>query len=341
VPGANPAERGTVLKRANNGFNVPGGTTVAGGPQVPAGLFPANWITTNPQFSSANFWTNGGKSNYHSLQVQGTLRPLNGISVQGTYVWSRSLEVPLSGASLVSGLNSVVTYTNPAERDKDYALSTGHVTHDFRSYGTFQLPFGPGKLLLRNSSGWVARAVEGWDTSFILNLSSGQPISIGAGNMLYGLGVPDVVAPLSLRNGGTVWDGAFGNYFGTGTFTKVSDPQCAGLATELRPYCTLQAVTDAKTGQILLQNPQPGNRGTLGRQTLELPGQWSFDAAMSKFVRIGESKTVQVRLDATNVFNHPVPSNPVLDINATNQFGLIQNKNDSRRQFKGTLRLNF
>src|SRR5207248_272005 len=37
-----PGERGTVLTRANKGFNVPGGTSVAGGPVVPAGLFPAN-----------------------------------------------------------------------------------------------------------------------------------------------------------------------------------------------------------------------------------------------------------------------------------------------------------
>src|SRR6185295_12374426 len=35
-----PGERGNVLRRANKGFNVPGGTTIAGGMVVPAGLFP-------------------------------------------------------------------------------------------------------------------------------------------------------------------------------------------------------------------------------------------------------------------------------------------------------------
>ena len=48
-------ERGTVMKGANLGFNVPGGTTIAGGPVVPAGQFPANWIVANPQFSQANY----------------------------------------------------------------------------------------------------------------------------------------------------------------------------------------------------------------------------------------------------------------------------------------------
>src|SRR5207248_10094396 len=84
-------ERGTVLKRANLGFNVPGGTTIAGGPVVPAGLFPANWITANPQFGTgtglgagANYWSNTGSSKYNSVQLQGTLRPTHGMTLQAT-----------------------------------------------------------------------------------------------------------------------------------------------------------------------------------------------------------------------------------------------------------------
>src|SRR5207248_5481809 len=89
-------ERGTVLKRANLGFNVPGGTTIAGGPVVPAGLFPANWITANPQFSTASLYSDSGSSNYHSLQVQGTFRALQGITYQGTYLYSKSLGISAS-----------------------------------------------------------------------------------------------------------------------------------------------------------------------------------------------------------------------------------------------------
>lgn len=317
---------------------------------IPAGLFPENWISVNPQFNSANYWTNSGKSNYHSMQVQGTLRPTHGLSVQGTYIWSRSLETPLVGAALGSGLNTVPSFTNPTERNRDYALSPNHVTHDFRSYGTFELPIGPGKLLAGNSSGVLARVIEGWQTSFIVNLSTGQPASItasylnGATNSptgLYGNSVPDVVGPFSSKGFGKVnWDGNFGTFFGS-DFGRVSDPQCATVATELRPYCTIQAITDAKTGQILLQNPKPGTRGTLGRQTMELPGSWTFDAALSKMVRISESKTIQVRMDATNVFNHPVPVSPILNINGNTPFGSIEQKGDQRRFFKGSVRFNF
>jgi hypothetical protein len=332
-------ERGTVLKRANMGFNVPGGCTsqsnstcgsnVPTNVVVPAGLFPPNWITSNPQVSAANYYTNSGKSNYHSLQFQSTIRVTNGMTFQGTYVWSRALAVPTG------------TYTNPADRQNDYNLATNHVTHDFRANGTFSLPFGPNQLLFRHSSGWIARTVEGWQASVIINANTGQPTSITAGNMLYGNGVPDIVGPFPVKPFSDVqWTSDAGSYFGS-RLSQTVDPQCGQLATELKPYCTLQAVTDAQTGQILLQNPLPGRRGTLGQKTLELPGAWAFDAAMSKSLRITEAKRLQFRVDATNVFNHPLLGTPNFNMNSTTPFGSIQTKGTQRRQFKAQLRFDF
>ena len=165
--------------------------------------------------------------------------------------------------------------------------------------------------------------------------------------MLYGNGVADVVGPLDLRHGKVYWGDAggsgqlVGNYFGNGVFGKTEDPQCGGLAVDLRTYCTLQAVTDAKTGRILLQNPRPGTRGTVGRQTIALPGVWSFDGNLSKTFRITESKSAQVRVDATNVLNHPTPGTPSLSINSQNPFGYISAKGTQHREFKATLRLSF
>jgi hypothetical protein len=165
---------------------------------------------------------------------------------------------------------------------------------------------------------------------------------------LYANSVADVVGNFDLRKGTARWGDLggsqqlVGNYFASGAFRKVEDPQCAALAQSqnLRSFCTLQAVADA-SGQIVLQNPKPGTRGNLGRQTFEFPGSWSFDANLSKSFRITESKTLQLRVDATNVFNHPVPSNPSLNINSANPFGYIADKTNDRRQFQGQLRLNF
>ena len=66
----------------------------------------------------------------------------------------------------------------------------------------------------------------------------------------------------------------------------------------------------------------------------------AFIAATLVFLKIAESKTLQVRMDATNVFNHPVPANPILNMNGNTPFGSIQDKGDQRRFFKGSVRFN-
>src|SRR5207247_9177049 len=64
-----------------------------------------------------------------------------------------------------------------------------------------------------------------------------------------------------------------------------------------------------------LQSTLAGDRGNLGQKVSELPGIWSLDATVSKAFRISETKRLQLRLDATNLFNHPEPADPNLNIN--------------------------
>jgi hypothetical protein len=306
-------------------------------PAIPAGVngavlrrnnFPENFIRTNPQFSTATLQTNLGNSNYHSMQSEITLRPTAGVSVQGTYTWSKSL-------------GRTGTFTNPVDREEDYTLQPGHRAHNFRTNGTFMLPVGPNKLLLGGSSGPVARIVEGWTMSWILNLTSGSPTSISGADMLYANGTPDIVGPFDLSFGKVRWDnGALaGNYFGN-AYVKVVDPQCSSIAPTLRSLCTLNAIADS-SGRVVLQNAQPGTRGTLGRNIIEMPGTWSMDGAVSKRFQVTESKSVQLRVDALNVFNHPQPTNPSLTLaTAGTPFGNIASKTGTR-SFQAQLRLSF
>src|SRR2546422_8039531 len=100
------------------------------------------------------------------------------------------------------------------------------------------------------------------------------------------------------------------------------------------------ALPISKTGQILLQNPLPGKRGNLSQRAVEGPGRWRFDANVNKSVKISETKNVQLRLDATDILNHPEAntsaSNLILDINSPS-FGLITGvnaKSTLHRQFQ-------
>jgi len=193
-------------------------------PAIPTGVlgavlrynkFAENFIDASPQFSTATLNSNLGNTNYHSFQLQSTLRPTAGVNFQATYTWSKLL-------------GNAGAYTLPFDRRGDYTLQAGDLRHQFRTNGTFAVPIGPGQMLLGKSSGVIARAVEGWQLGWILDLESGTPVSITAQNMLYGNGVPDKVGAFNPRAGKVHWqEGAIaGNYF-DGAYTNVTDPQCS------------------------------------------------------------------------------------------------------------------
>jgi hypothetical protein len=105
-------------------------------------------------------------------------------------------------------------------------------TH-FRTNGTFNLPFGPNQLLFGNSSGVLARVIEGWQMSWIVNLNSGVPLDAAAQSMLYNNGTADIVGPFDLKGGNVQFlGGTSGTYFDTASFTQVQDPQCANVTTQ-------------------------------------------------------------------------------------------------------------
>jgi hypothetical protein len=293
-----------------------------------SGLFPPNFIVANPQFNNITYRTNSDRSSYNSLQTQVTLRPTAGVSYQGTYTWSRSLGVVTSGVRDLQNQKA------------DYTLLGSHRQHDFRSYGTFELPFGPGKLLGGDSFGWPARLIEGWKFGAILNLSSGAPLNVAGRNTLYAAGAPDIVGAFP-RDGAVVWplneSDIFGNFF-TQQYTRVPDPGCATVASNLRMWCTNTALADA-AGNIVLQNAKPGELGALGLRTIEGPGNWVFDANIQKSIQLAESQRLTFRIDANNVFNHPTPANPSLNINS-GTFGQITSKTGNRT-LQAQIRLDF
>jgi hypothetical protein len=321
-----PGEAGLVLKRSVNA-------------RFPSGA-PDNFIIANPQFGPLNIVTNSNSSNYHSLQTQVTLRPTMGFNYQGTFTWSRMLGSPTA----VNQGNGSVSFYSMDRRSEDYGLQFQHRKFDFRSYGTFVLPFGPNKPLFGNSSGWLARAIENWQLSLILNMASGMPNTIVGRSALYeslnssNFGFPPGnLGPVDLSPEGVARYGNFahgigevhwekgaatGTYFPNTSFVRVPDPQCATVTTKasgagqtLQGRCNslLTAVAIANsdgTQTLVFQNPQPGTRGNLGTNTIEGPGMWTLDASMSKAFVIDERRKVQIRFDATNVLNHAQPCAP-------------------------------
>src|SRR5207302_8911388 len=75
--------------------------------------------------------------------------------------------------------------------------------------------------------------------------------------------------------------------------------------------------------------PPLGTLGTMGRASIQGPGTWQFDAALSKIFRIHETQNVEFRAEAYNVTNSFRPGNPSTALNNV-VFGLITSALDPR-----------
>jgi hypothetical protein len=312
-----------------NTFNV--ANVGAGG--LLANGYPPNFITNNPQFLNVNLQTNPNNSIYHSMQSQVTYRAIQGVNLQATYSFQRGIASNNAGGT--------TTWLNVLDRGLDRSIQGTSRKHDFRLNGTVELPIGPNKLVLGNSTGIVARLIERWDVSMILNLLSGSPLDITGTNTYFGGGHPDVVGSLdAVKNGHAEMTSGLPTWYPAGTFTFPDDPQCAAVTTSqtTNQSCSNNALADA-AGNFLIVNSQPGKLGNLGPGAIYGPGNIGFNLSASKTVRVRESKSFQVRVDAANVLNHPLMGNPNLNINSTN-FGQITTVTGSRT-FQGTLRFAF
>ena len=308
--------------RIANGFTIVQQTS-AGGPQVantgtgiPLRCFPEDWLTRNPQFSSITYNGNYGHTNYRNLN-----------------------------------------FTAQAQN-----------THQFRMNGTVELPIGPNKMFFGNTSGLVGHLLERWQTSFIFNAATGTPTTLNPGQShLYSPSWYQIASPNWVNPKPHVhWNTNTGSMYPTNAYVGVTDPQCSdpsvvtqgdrmgtnmGVSTTpgVASVCTILAVAkgnpDGTPGEVLLKYPMPGQTGNLGQNTIKYFGQWSLDMNASKTIKFAENRSFQIRIDATNVLNHPVPDFPTLNaqglgaINgkAPDQFNTAYNA----RQLQGQLRINF
>ena len=363
ITGLTPGPQQVILRngcnRIANGLYNP--NLPASASNISTRCFPENYLVANPQVQTATYNGNFGRSNYHALQVGFTLRPTQGFSIQSTYSWSKAMQLPGTG------------YTDPLMREIDRVRSVDNL-HNLRTNGTVELPLGPNKLFFGNTSGWAARLIERWQTSFILNMSTGQPSSItGAGTMRYANARYVATVDWKEPNGHAEWNGPNGNtgtYFGTDTFYTARDPQCADttlVAPSIQTFCTINALAvkapvgaprsftlnTAATGNnpvnvvYGLVSPLPGQIGTLGNRNIISWGVFFLDANIQKSFQLTESKALSIRVDATNILNHPQLAAPSFAVGNT-PFGQISSKGGAiaggppvQRNFQGQVRLTF
>ena len=122
---------------------------------------------------------NLGHSSYHAMVVSLARRFRNGLNLQASYTWGKTLT---NADSLIP-----FSYTSNNQREQaasstdlklDKAVSVQNLTNQISLSYLYQLPFGKGRKWL-NDNRALDLLVGGWQVGVIQRYSSGQPIDFG------------------------------------------------------------------------------------------------------------------------------------------------------------------
>lgn len=150
-----------------------------------------------------------GNADYKSLQFSVVRRAAKGLSLQGSYNWSRS------HGDIDSDFQEP-WWTGPLQntydlKDEAKDISDFDITHIVKGYVIYDLPFGRGKMLMSDVSTLADELIGGWTLDGDFHYQTGSPISVHSLNNYPGFNsiYVDLVPGCKLTNGspklGQVW----------------------------------------------------------------------------------------------------------------------------------------
>ncbi len=255
-----------------------------------------------PNFGIIQLVDNGGKGNYNSLAVKLTKRYSNGLTYLGAYTWSKSID---TASAIRNQGNDTLFPQNSYCRQCERALSSFDVRQRLVVSVLWDLPVGKGRRV-NIDNGFVNALIGGWQVGSIFTMQSGYPLNIFQG----------------------------GDPSNTGhTFDRPD-------ATGVDPFEGWNSNIDAWWNPAAFSRTPDGRHGTMGRNALTTPGQFSWDFSTLKDFRFSEKHRLQFRFEAFNLPNHPVWGNP--DASITNgTFGQIRSTRTNMRNLQLALKYYF
>src|SRR5262249_26509653 len=150
---------------------------------------------------------------------------------------------------------------DPKNRAADKTLVTYHRTHNLTANGTYELPFGPGRIYLSNSPRFLQRLVERWQLGGLFSWASGPPLTITAPvSTIWQTATsmtPNIVGDFPKNIGRVTKLPNAVTYFPD--LKQILDPSGAAVTPlqSLAGQFGNKAIADSQ-GHLLLVNPNPG-----------------------------------------------------------------------------------
>jgi len=255
-----------------------------------------------PGVQPFNWETSEANSTAHSATVRVRRRLQAGIQMGGSYTFSKSID----NASIVGGAGGGVVAQNAFDLAAERGLSNFDQTHRLNVDYVWELPLGREKRFLANVP-YITSLVAGWQLSGTWNLASGMPFTAR------------VLGSFTDVNRGT-----------NGTLRA----NATGIPADL-PNPTVAEWFNTSAFVV----PPAGQFGDVGRNTLRGPTTSVFGLALSKIIPFADGRTLELRAQASNIFN--TPQFRAIDTNLnSSSFGRVTSAG-SMRKIQLTARFRF
>ncbi len=275
-----------------------------------------------PDFGGFGIIHYGAVSNYNSLQAKLEKRMSRDLSFLATYTWAHNL----TNDSDAGGLSTAVGDRNMAliPWSQEYTNSPYDVRNRFTFNGNYQLPFGKGKAYLNNSH-WEDEVIGGWSSTLTFVAQTGTPFSVSPDiNTAAGGGARAIKIGDPFAAGGTA-DTANNPGVTCATKTKTKDHwynPCA-FANPIPGNAIAPVGTPVGTGGYQFYGPvtdQASAIALLGGRSNVLygPGYYTVNTSLFKSFATFREQSLQFRVDAFNLLNHPTLNNPNNNGNSSN-----------------------
>jgi Carboxypeptidase regulatory-like domain/TonB dependent receptor len=288
---------------------------------------------------------------YHSLQLSAEKRMSHGLTILGSYTWSKSIDdLPNGGGVADIGADTVSPrpWDDPLRHQFDRGLSDFDHTHRFVGSYVWQLPglSGRGNLM--------RQALGAWEFGGVVSAQTGRPYTVLQGTNASGTGIGQDRATFCTGQNPNA-DNAPPNNFNTDPCVKGSNPFAAGACAAagittpcvdwLNPLAFEPSMVPDPTkpdpknpGKFLLKNNPLilGTFGTMGKNSFRLPGAFTWDMDLVKNFAFTERWRLQFRAEFFNVFNRAnfmddsASLTNFQKVSSTNNFGAIRQAADPR-----------
>ncbi|MDT8067684.1 MAG: carboxypeptidase regulatory-like domain-containing protein [Terriglobia bacterium] len=230
-----------------------------------------------------------GNADYKSLQFTVTKRAGHGLSLMGSYNWSRThgdVDSDMGEPWWAGNVQNIYDLATEAK-----GISGFDMTHIVKGYVIYDLPFGKGKMLFSGANSVADAIIGGWSLNGDFHYNTGTPIQLHSSNSYPG------------------FNSVYVNLVPGCKFTNGSP-----------------ALNKMWLNTDCFQNPTYGQMGTAGNYLSQVrnPGMATEDLGLHKAISMGERYKLALRLEFFNVFNRHNLAGPVTNMNDQN-YGKIIN----------------